>query len=601
MPSRSFSRVLSLSVRLLAATCGAAIGVTTLPGCMRCPEYSTEMRLVRETSPTTVTLRGVAARGGELAIAVGDGGTVISSHGGQAWETRASGVSADLHAIAQATDFGRFIAVGDGGAVVVMDSVLENITAIDTGVDEDLRAVVFASGAVVIAVGPGVILRSDDAGDTWAPIAGIDGAAQLHAVGIQAGANGVELLAAGDGAAYHSVDDGLTWSPVTLPAGLDVRAIGSSLDIDDGDVWLLAGADGEVLSGPLDGLDAFDEAGQIRGRGLTNDGSWLVGEDGQVRALGYSDGPARYQFAGQDEDGAALFAVTGDVSAMIAVGAGGAIVRGDLTSTQSGSHLCNSTVVEGRPFVVADEVRIAAAVRRDDWHTPVAVRPVAPEIAARLAAAWQRDGLYEHASVASFARFVLQLLAVGAPPTLALAGQAAIADEVRHAQDCFALASAYAGAKVGPGPLAIDGSLAGPCDLAGLAGATAVEGCVNETIAALIATTAAALAEDPAVAGRLAVIAADEQRHAALAWRTVAWALARGDEGVHAAVARAFAAAPSHVEEHDEDGLEAHGRLSQRARAAVARAAWREVIAPQARQLLAARRTAANHEAALAL
>ena len=599
MTSRSFSRVLSLSVRLLAATCGAAIGVTTLPGCTRCPEYSTEMVLVRDTSPTTVTLRGVAARGLELAVAVGDGGTVISSFGGQAWQANDSGVSADLHAIAQATDYERFVAVGDGGAVVVMDPVLEGLTAIDTGVDADLRAVVFASATVVIAVGPGTILRSDDAGDTWAPVAGIDGAATLRAVGTHVRPNGdVELLAAGDEVAYHSVDDGVTWSPVALPAGLDVLAIGSMLDVVDGEVWLLVGAGGEVLRGPLGDLQEADAAGEIRGRGLTPDGAWVVGEDGRVLAVGYNDGPARYQYAGQDEDGAELLAVSGDGSSMIAVGAGGAIVRGVLESNQSGSHLCNTHIVEGRPFVVADEVRIAAAVRRDDWHAPATVRPVAPEIAARLAAAWQRDGLYEHASVASFARFVLQLLAVGAPSALVLDGQAAIADEVRHAQDCFALASAYAGAPIGPGPLAIEGSLAGPCDLAALAGATAVEGCVNETIAALIATTAAALAEDPAVAGRLAVIAADEQRHAALAWRTVAWALDHGDEQVHAAVARAFAAAPSQVDEHDEDGLEVHGRLSRRARAAVARAAWREVIAPQARRLLARRRTAANARAA---
>jgi len=40
----------------------------------------------------------------------------------------------------------------------------------------------------------------------------------------------------------------------------------------------------------------------------------------------------------------------------------------------------------------------------------------------------------------------------------------------------------------------------------------------------------------------------------------------------------------------DEDGLQAHGRLSARAQERVARAAWQQVIAPQAAALLASSR-----------
>lgn len=134
----------------------------------------------------------------------------------------------------------------------------------------------------------------------------------------------------------------------------------------------------------------------------------------------------------------------------------------------TGSHLCRSMSVDGRPFTIASEARTAMAIGRADWagETEIVVATLPVVTRERLAAAWTRDALYEHASVASFARFVLQLLAVGAPPALVLAGQAAIGDEVRHAQQCFALASAYAGAPVGPGPLAMDGALPGHVTLA---------------------------------------------------------------------------------------------------------------------------------------
>lgn len=189
--------------------------------------------------------------------------------------------------------------------------------------------------------------------------------------------------------------------------------------------------------------------------------------------------------------------------------------------------------------------------------------------------------------VAAFASTQLQLLAMGAPAELIAATQAAMADEVAHARRCFGLASAYAGEAVGPGPLEIDGALADGGDLATLAAATVREGCINETIAAVIVTTAAALARDPVVRASLQAIAADEQRHAALAWRTVAWALRTGDQAVHHAVARAFATIPGAEEATDEDGLEVHGRLSAASRAAVAQATWRQVIVPQAAALTA--------------
>ena len=63
----------------------------------------------------------------------------------------------------------------------------------------------------------------------------------------------------------------------------------------------------------------------------------------------------------------------------------------------------------------------------------------------------------EHASIAAFARFSLELLAFGAPPDLVEQAQAAMADETRHAKLCFALAGAYAERPIGPGALDMTG------------------------------------------------------------------------------------------------------------------------------------------------
>jgi len=57
----------------------------------------------------------------------------------------------------------------------------------------------------------------------------------------------------------------------------------------------------------------------------------------------------------------------------------------------------------------------------------------------------------EHASIAAFARFSLQLLSLGAPAGLIDDCTRALGDETAHARLCFQLASAYAGRAIGSG------------------------------------------------------------------------------------------------------------------------------------------------------
>jgi hypothetical protein len=254
----------------------------------------------------------------------------------------------------------------------------------------------------------------------------------------------------------------------------------------------------------------------------------------------------------------------------------------------------------GRPFLVESAAVTAPAVARDDWRGLVMVgaSAVDAETARRLADHWTRIGQLEHASVAAFAQFILQLLAVGAGPELVLAAQQALADEVEHAKLMFALASLYSGTGVGPGPLAIGGA-APAVELGALVDAVIREACLGETLAAFEAREAAAQAEDPGVRAALRRVAEDEQRHAELGWRFVQWALAT-DASLQGRARATFAAAQAEARtgvtrdaaDAGTPELRAHGVIDAPLRAEVWQRGLAEVIEPCAAALFAGRRAA---------
>lgn len=128
----------------------------------------------------------------------------------------------------------------------------------------------------------------------------------------------------------------------------------------------------------------------------------------------------------------------------------------------------------------------------------------------------------EHASIAAFARFSLQLLSLGAPAEFIEQTNQALVDETKHARLAFALASRLGGRRIGPGALQISGALEADTPKAILT-TTILEGCVGETMAALEARAALGRCQDEGVREVLAQIAVDEERHAALAWKVVKW------------------------------------------------------------------------------
>jgi hypothetical protein len=247
-----------------------------------------------------------------------------------------------------------------------------------------------------------------------------------------------------------------------------------------------------------------------------------------------------------------------------------------------------------RPFLVGSSLRAATASHRADWSAAAPSAHDVDDVTARwLAAAWVKDGLEEHASIAAFARFTMHLLAVGAPPDLIAASQRASLDEIRHARDCFAMAQRYGGEAVGPSELRVHDTM-GELSLAALAALTAEEGCVGETLGAALAAEQAGRATDAHVAQTLHKIARDEARHAELAWRFVTWAVRRGGAEVAVAVSVAIARAVTAtlaIEQKTNDGIDleawhAHGRLTCDEARQVARRGIEDVVRPCMRQLL---------------
>lgn len=252
----------------------------------------------------------------------------------------------------------------------------------------------------------------------------------------------------------------------------------------------------------------------------------------------------------------------------------GAVAVGDGTANAGGD--AGEQVALGRPEMVS----------------------LTPAERSSLAEAWAADGLEQHASVALFGRFALDLLSVGAPARLVAEAHRAALDEVRHARMCFALAAAYSGEPIVPGPFDFGRGVAGDADPVRLAERTLLEGCVSETLAAAHAAEQLAAATDPAVRKVLGAMAADESRHAELAWRTIGWSLATFGDRVRAPLqdvldrleiqrdpasfARGAGAAGA-----SSDALRAHGLLDRAASRSAMERAFSEIVRPCAEAALA--------------
>lgn len=256
---------------------------------------------------------------------------------------------------------------------------------------------------------------------------------------------------------------------------------------------------------------------------------------------------------------------------------------------------CDYCCAYGRPYLDETGTPVTSGVVADGRWSSAAARPAVDTLTdaerSSIGHHWLENGQAEHSSVAGFHRFALDLLAHGAPPELVLRAQQAAGQEVRHAVDCFSLASAYLGRPWGPAPLDLGKSAPIARSLAELAAWTARDGAIGETVAALLASRCLLDATDPAVRAVLERIVADETAHAELAWDTLRWALDAGGPEVADVVRSVFASLrpPARSDGRVSPTLAAHGVPDPEVHAALTGACFERVLGPVAAELLGQR------------
>ncbi|HEX5101123.1 MAG TPA: hypothetical protein VFV94_16545, partial [Polyangiaceae bacterium] len=144
-------------------------------------------------------------------------------------------------------------------------------------------------------------------------------------------------------------------------------------------------------------------------------------------------------------------------------------------------HDTNQECAIGRPYFENGAQRTAAlrVTRRPATRGAALGAGDQAMLDARRAMAWAKAGAEEHASVASFARLALSLMALGAPTELLTGVQRAALDEVRHAEACWALARHFGAGDVTPGAFPFGGPVEVRVTLAELAYAATREGCLG--------------------------------------------------------------------------------------------------------------------------
>jgi hypothetical protein len=201
-------------------------------------------------------------------------------------------------------------------------------------------------------------------------------------------------------------------------------------------------------------------------------------------------------------------------------------------------------------------------------------------------------GLGEHASVAAFARFVLHLMSLAAPPELIHAAIRAMDDEVEHARLCFGLARRFTGEAKGPGRMDLSRLLVHQDTPESILRAAIVEGCIEETISARCAAVALDRTVDDAIRTALTRIVDDERRHADLAWQFAAWMLETYpylEPVARSCFVSALAEADETIEDEDDAVLETHGHLGRVMMRSVRETTKREIYARAAELLGSAR------------
>jgi hypothetical protein len=236
-----------------------------------------------------------------------------------------------------------------------------------------------------------------------------------------------------------------------------------------------------------------------------------------------------------------------------------------------------------------------AKAQRTEWHELAELAAATePEMRARVAERWTHAARYEHASIASFDRFALQLLSLGAPPALLQGAHHAALDEIEHARLSFRIASTYAGKPLGPGPLPIEPTVLADFSRETILFEAVEEGCVGETLAAAHAELLLEHVHGRALRSIFATIQRDEAKHAALAYQFAGWALAALGDTARRVIEQAFEVSIAKLrstapDEPSQPELWRHGLLSESDRHAASLRAVAEIVEPARAELFSSR------------
>jgi hypothetical protein len=243
--------------RLVAVGIEASTGIAnadpssslTIIGLTYTPITVTGMPVTSRTSGTGNGLNGVAWSGSQF-VAVGEGGTVLTSADGVTWTSRSSGTADSLRSVAWSG--AKFVAVGgnSGTALTSSDGITwtkQDLSGISfSGLPWILSSVAW-SGTQFAAVGSTigfssseVILTSSD-GVTWTARPFAPSHADLRAVA----SSGTRFVAVGGSGEILSSTDGITWT-----AQSSGTAFGLDSVVWSGTQFVVGGDGGAVVTSP---------------------------------------------------------------------------------------------------------------------------------------------------------------------------------------------------------------------------------------------------------------------------------------------------------------------------------------------------------------
>ena len=209
--------------------------------------------------------------------------------------------------------------------------------------------------------------------------------------------------------------------------------------------------------------------------------------------------------------------------------------RGGDECTETGLNACYATpdgwscsdfnCAVGRPLTNGTSYQMAPLSSGDGWTNDdltINCAYLSKEEIATVISHWENVTQLEHSSIASFSRFSLQMMAMGAPADILLAIQKATSDEIRHTQRAADILSGLIGSKVTLGAFPIKG-LSIESSREALISNLIKEACFAETLGVAELTAALKWCDHPEISAHLSEVLEEETEHAHLAWKALKW------------------------------------------------------------------------------